>query len=151
MLNATKTYNLALEIVSSLGDRSLQRHTIKSFLQIEQSCPLSLPAHILIALHIVYIYEASLCDSPVLDLRTLAPAHTRQQKTIYEASPIFPLCTAVGPKGNPGPRHTTKGYRRVFPYAPTSAHRAACHREARDGTCARPTVHTLGSRPKCVG
>ena len=41
--------------------------------------------------------------------------------------------------------------RPVFPHTPTSAHRGACHRKAKDGICTRPAVHTLGSRPKCVG
>ena len=86
-----------------------------------------------------------------IEMRTLTPTHTRQQKTIFEASPIFPLRIAVGLKGNARPRLTTWGYARVFPHTPTLAHRGACHREARDGICTRPTAHTLGSRPKCVG
>ena len=86
-----------------------------------------------------------------IEMRTLTPTHTRQQKTIFEASPIFPLRIAVGPNKNARPRLTTWGYVRVFPHAPTLAHCGACHREARDGICTRPTAHTLGSRPKCVG
>ena len=38
-----------------------------------------------------------------------------------------------------------------LPHAPTLVHRGACHRNAKDRICTRPAVHTLGSRPKCVG
>ena len=49
------------------------------------------------------------------------------------------------------PRRTTWGYAHVFPHAPTLAHHEACHRQTKEGICTRPTVHTKGSRPKCVG
>ena len=60
-----------------------------------------------------------------IEMRTLTPTHTRQQKTIYEASSIFSLCIAVGPKGNARPRLTTSGYVRVFRHAPTLKHGTA--------------------------
>ena len=74
----------------------------------------------------------------------------QNRNTIYEASPIFPLCLAVGP-GNCTAQAHGLSHAHVFPHAPTLAHRGACHRKAKDGICTRPAVHTLGSRPKCVG
>ena len=108
MLNATKTYNLALEIVSSLGDRSPQRHTIKSFLQIEQSCPLSLPAHILIALHIVYIYIYIYMRPPCVTALSwiceLWPLHIPDSKRQYMRPPQFSRCASrLAPRDMHGP------------------------------------------------
>ena len=70
----------------------------------------------------------------------------------HEASPNFLFCTAVGPKEvRLTSRLTAWSGQLDLPHAPTLAHRGACHRNAKDCICTRPAVHTLGSRPKCVG
>ena len=70
----------------------------------------------------------------------------------HEASPNFLFCIAVGPKEvRLTSRLTAWSGQLDLPHAPTLAHRGACHRNAKDCTCTRPAVHTLGSRPKCVG
>ena len=70
----------------------------------------------------------------------------------HEASPNFLFCIAVGPKEvRLTSRLTAWSGQLDLPHAPTLAHRGACHRNAKDCICTRPAVHTLGSRPKCVG
>ena len=70
----------------------------------------------------------------------------------HEASPTFLFCIAVGPKEvRSTSRLTAWSGQLDLPHAPTLAHRGACHRNAKDRICTRPAVHTLGSRPKCVG
>lgn len=104
-------------------------------------------------LHIFWTknYNSNNLEPFFINLIILFVPHTRQQEDNIWGLPNFPIVHRGWPQGTRRAQAHDWGHVHVFPHAPTLVHPGACHREARDSICTRPTLHTAGSRPKCVG